>query len=246
MGIWDYISSTANTVNQYTLIPARDFCYTSFSYGQSATTKIIGAVPKLSNDELQYATTRAKNAAVFAYTEGLKTTPGAAVSKLYNDEDARSSAAQFATTCAKNAAVFACREGLKTVPGGGPIYDIVSRSIGDSQKKDENQKPEFRALEDQGKQIKEMNELVGKMREEINTLKQKQVVNEIEVDDDQDRLQEASKIQAETIRFLMRKSRQSNADNQPMNLIENMMDNGLLSRYNFNTHGMPKKYPESS
>ncbi|WCJ28846.1 hypothetical protein M5689_010518 [Euphorbia peplus] len=68
MGVWDYISSTANT-----LIPVWNLLYfTSTSYGQSATTKFIAAVPNAA----QFATTFAKHAAIFACRQGLKTIPG--------------------------------------------------------------------------------------------------------------------------------------------------------------------------
>lgn len=90
MGIWDYINSSADLVNRRALTPTKNICWTSYSYGRAAVTRIdtavrVNAIPAL-NQRLQDEETRAmmshvtinfaKNAAIFAFREGVKTVPG--------------------------------------------------------------------------------------------------------------------------------------------------------------------------
>lgn len=132
MGIWDYINSSADLVNRRALTPAKNICWTSYSYGRAAVTRIdtavrVNAIPAL-NQRLQ-------------------------------DEETRSMMSHVTINCAKNAAIFAFREGVKTVPGGAPVYEIVSKSIGkkgvvgDSKEKTNKLEAEVEVLK------KEINEL---------------------------------------------------------------------------------------
>ncbi|KAI9389730.1 hypothetical protein POPTR_008G084200v4 [Populus trichocarpa] len=92
MGIWDYINSSADLVNRRALTPTKNICWNSFSYGRAAVTRIdtavrVNAIPAL-NKRLQDEETRAmmshvtincaKNAAIFAFREGVKIVPGGA------------------------------------------------------------------------------------------------------------------------------------------------------------------------
>ncbi|KAJ9172276.1 hypothetical protein P3X46_015532 [Hevea brasiliensis] len=86
MGLWDYISSTANSTNQNVIKPICNLGSTSFSYASDAFTKIGSvAVQTISHNWHdqdarfnigQFATNIAKNTAVLACSEGLKTFPG--------------------------------------------------------------------------------------------------------------------------------------------------------------------------
>ncbi|XP_011016689.1 PREDICTED: uncharacterized protein LOC105120165 [Populus euphratica] len=105
MGIRDYINSSADLVNRRALTPAKNICWTSYSYARAAVTRIdtaarVNAIPEL-NRRLQ-------------------------------DEETWSMMSHLTINCAKNAAIFAIREGVKTVPGGAPVYEIVSKSIGNN------------------------------------------------------------------------------------------------------------------
>ncbi|KAF2291872.1 hypothetical protein GH714_035944 [Hevea brasiliensis] len=81
--LWDYISSTANSTDQNVIKPLRNLGSTSFSYASEAFTKIGSvAVQTISHNMYdqdtrsnigQFATNIAKNTAVLACSEGLKT-----------------------------------------------------------------------------------------------------------------------------------------------------------------------------
>lgn len=86
MGLWDYISSTANSVNQNAIKPLNNFGFTSFSYASDAFTKVRSAAVQNLSHSLhdhdtrskmgQFATNFAKNTALLACREGLKIFPG--------------------------------------------------------------------------------------------------------------------------------------------------------------------------
>ncbi|CAK7326059.1 unnamed protein product [Dovyalis caffra] len=135
MGIWDHITSTADSVNRHAITPAKNICWTSYSYGRAAVTTIDtairgNAIPKL-NQQLQ-------------------------------DKETRSMMGHLATNCVKNAAVFAARESVKSVPGGGPIYDIVSKSIA---------KTEERVMNDYKEKTNKLEAELKELKKEINELK---------------------------------------------------------------------------
>lgn len=88
MGIWDYISSTSNSViqNAPDLTTVKGWGSSSYVYGWAAVAKVDDVV-------------RTK------------------VIQSMQDEETRSKIGRIATNFAKSATVLACEEGLKTIPG---------------------------------------------------------------------------------------------------------------------------------
>uniref|UniRef100_A0A7N2RFJ8 Uncharacterized protein n=1 Tax=Quercus lobata TaxID=97700 RepID=A0A7N2RFJ8_QUELO len=87
MGIWDYISSTSNSViqNAPDLTTVKGWGSSSYGYGWAAVAKVDDVV-------------RTK------------------VIQPMQDEEARSNIGRIAINFAKSATVVACEEGLKTIP----------------------------------------------------------------------------------------------------------------------------------
>ena len=88
MGIWDYISSTSDSVkrNSPDLTAVKGWCSSSYGHSWTAVAKIDNSVRMKLNQSMP-------------------------------DEEAQSKMSQFATNFAKNATVHACHEGLKIIPG---------------------------------------------------------------------------------------------------------------------------------
>ncbi|XP_075668684.1 uncharacterized protein LOC142638543 [Castanea sativa] len=105
MGIWDYISSTSNSViqNAPDLTTVKGWGSSSYGYGWAAVAKVDGVV-------------RMK------------------VIQFMQDEEARSKIGRIATNSAKTATFLAFEEGLKTIPGGTFFYKIVSQALRDEKK----------------------------------------------------------------------------------------------------------------
>nr|XP_023915873.1 uncharacterized protein LOC112027437 [Quercus suber]POF06235.1 hypothetical protein CFP56_72966 [Quercus suber] len=105
MGIWDYVSSTSNSViqNAPDLTTVKGWGSSSYGYGWAAVAKVDDVV-------------RTK------------------VIQSMQDEEARSQFRRIATNFAKNATVVACEEGLKTIPGGSLFYKIVLKSLHNEKK----------------------------------------------------------------------------------------------------------------
>ncbi|KAK9269446.1 hypothetical protein L1049_001220 [Liquidambar formosana] len=92
MGVWDYIYSTTDTLkrNSPDLTAVKGACWSSYDYSRSAVSKIddvvrVNGIQKLNqcvrDDEVRskigrVATNVAKNAAVYAWRDGLKCVPG--------------------------------------------------------------------------------------------------------------------------------------------------------------------------
>ncbi|KAK1584675.1 hypothetical protein Q3G72_035130 [Acer saccharum] len=97
MGIWDYTSSTTDSIKQNApdLTSVKGFCWSSYDNSRAAVTIIHNAVRVNTVDKLY---------------------------PCLPDVETRW---DIATNMAKKIATVAVREGAKWVPGGSTVYDIV-------------------------------------------------------------------------------------------------------------------------
>ncbi|XP_002526060.2 uncharacterized protein LOC8258232 isoform X1 [Ricinus communis] len=240
MGIRDYISSTANAVNENAIKPVKTFCSTSYSHGHAAVTMI-------GKTSYSYG-----SAAASKIASAIRVNAVEKVSQQLQDEDAQSKMRQFASNIATNAAGFVFREALKTLPGGGPIVEIVSRSLPDKKNLQNHKKEEAEALKsklvDHEEKIKELQAVIHKMRKEQSN--SKQVLNQAEVHELDDvelefRKLEAYKNQAAAVRFLRTIHLHSDENKQPVDQLRTMLMKGLISNHILHDINSTKKCHES-
>ncbi|XP_015579002.1 uncharacterized protein LOC8258232 isoform X2 [Ricinus communis] len=134
MGIRDYISSTANAVNENAIKPVKTFCSTSYSHGHAAVTMI-------GKTSYSYG-----SAAASKIASAIRVNAVEKVSQQLQDEDAQSKMRQFASNIATNAAGFVFREALKTLPGGWLLLELVSQSMPENKKSQNHKKKVVNAL----------------------------------------------------------------------------------------------------
>ncbi|XP_050235707.1 uncharacterized protein LOC126685792 [Mercurialis annua] len=246
MGITDYIFSTTNALNQNAIKPLYSLCCFSFSSGCTAAT-VIGAASYSAAAVIGSTTYSYGSAAAAKISNSIK--GDHAVQKLtqqLHDQDSRSKMTQFATSCAKNAAVFTCREGLKTVPRGGPIVEIVSRSLPGSKKSENHKTEEVNALRSE---IRELQAVVHKMgkeqsnaKEELNQAEAHELHTYAELEFNK---HEAYRNQAAAIRFLMVKNLQKKENKQPAEYLQEMLMRGFVGTHVINDLNEIKECPRT-
>ncbi|KAJ4705145.1 Ribosome-recycling factor like [Melia azedarach] len=109
MGIWDYVSSSTDSINRNApnLSTIKGLCWNSYDYSRAAVSELHNAVAVNGNVVVEK------------------------LNRHLPDGETRS---QIATNLVKNSAYFAAVEGVKFIPGGSTFVDIVSRSLPNDKK----------------------------------------------------------------------------------------------------------------